>query len=252
MPAAVEHDVLVDLVRDQYDARIGQDAFQFVQVAVVQHGAGGVVREIDHQGPGARRDGAPDRVPVGPVAGRLGRRREQLHRHRRRARQAYGRHVGVVVGLQHDDLVARAGHRQDGGHQGLGGAAGDGDFRLGIVGRAVQRARLGRDGGAQRRDSRHGGVLVVARGHGGGDLRQQAGIGIEIGEALAQIDGAGFRRQPAHDGKDGDADVRQFGINHQLAQALDVPFVFIESVYLHASTGGHARLLPSPCSSVYC
>ncbi|MNN74737.1 hypothetical protein D3C81_1909680 [compost metagenome] len=79
---------------------------------------------------------------------------------------------------------------------------------------AVEFARLGGDGFAQRRDARHVRVLVMAFGHRAGHQRAQRRIRIEVRKALAQVDGLVFDGQAAHHGEDGGADVGKFGSDH--------------------------------------
>ena len=73
MRLAVEHDMFVDLVRQQQYAGVAHDGFQRVQVAVVEHGAGGVVREVQHQQARLGRDGVAHALPVDAVVGIVGR-----------------------------------------------------------------------------------------------------------------------------------------------------------------------------------
>jgi hypothetical protein len=84
---------------------------------------------------------------------------------------------------------------QDGGGQGLGGAGGDGDLGGRIVGMAVQLADLGRDRLPQRRHARHRRILVVAGAHGLVHRIEQRRIAAEVGETLAEVDGAMLGRQ---------------------------------------------------------
>ena len=85
----------------------------------------------------------------------------------------------------------------------------DGDLRLRIVGAAVDRLDFARDRFAQRRDAGHRRILVVAFAHGARHSIDDPFVAIEIGEALAQVDGAAFRGERAHDREDRRADVRQ-------------------------------------------
>ncbi|MNT36997.1 hypothetical protein D3C72_1731120 [compost metagenome] len=165
------------------------------------------MREVEHEQSGLGCNGVAHALPVDPVVRVRFGGGAQRHRHRSAARQADRRQIGVVAGFDHDDFVAAAHGGQHGRHQGFGRAAGDGDLGLGIVGMAVQFARLCRDGFPQRRHTRHVGILVVAVGHRLGHERAQRGVRIEIRKALAKVDGLVFDGQAAHHGEDGGADV---------------------------------------------
>jgi hypothetical protein len=168
------------------------------------HRGARVVRAVDDDEPGARRDGRCDAREVGPEAAR----RERHAHHGATGELDVGR-VAVVAGLEHDHLVARVHTGQHGGQDGLRGAGGDGDLAAGVVAAAVQLLDLGRHPFAQGRHAGHRRVLVVALGHGGVHVFQQLGVAREIGEPLAEVDGAHLLRQRRHHGEDGGAHLRQ-------------------------------------------
>src|SRR5262249_16943794 len=84
----------------------------------------------------------------------------------------------------------------------LGGAAADGDVLVGVVVQAVERPRLGGDGLAQGGGAPGDGVLVVAvlDGPAGGVLDGLRRV--EVGHALAEVDGVVLLGQPGHLGDD--------------------------------------------------
>ena len=67
--AVVDH-VLVDLVADDEEVVLLGQRLQGQHVLVRGDAAAGVVRGVDDQGPGARRDGRADAVPVDAVLAR--------------------------------------------------------------------------------------------------------------------------------------------------------------------------------------
>ena len=99
--AAVEDDVLVDLVADQDDVGAVDDRRQLPHVVGRPRRAGRVVRRVDENRARARRDRAPHLVPVHRVI-----RIAQADEHRRAAAQANHRHVRVVARLEQHHLVA--------------------------------------------------------------------------------------------------------------------------------------------------
>ena len=76
---------------------------------------------------------------------------------------------------------------------------------------AVAALGLGGDGLAQGRDAGHRRVLVLALAHGAVQRLDQALGHGEIGEALAQVDGAVLDGELRHHGEDGGADLGQLG-----------------------------------------
>ena len=200
MLLAVEHHVLVHLVADQQNVGGRQQVLQLEHVGLAPHLAAGVVRAVDEDGAGARCDGGADAFKVGPEAAGC-----ERHTHHHAAGQLDVGHIAVVARLQHDHLVARVHHRQDGGEDGLGGTCGHGDFRVRVTGQAVKRLHFGGHGLAQGGHAGHGRVLVVAGLHGLRHGIHQRRVAVKVRETLPQIDRTGFGRQRRHDGEDGGA-----------------------------------------------
>ena len=82
--------------------------------------------------------------------------------------------VGVVVGLEHDDLVARADQREQRGGDRLGGAGRHQDLGVGVEVQAVEPALVLRHRVPQFGDAAPGRVLVDAAEHG---VRRRPGAG---------------------------------------------------------------------------
>src|SRR5690606_767277 len=97
----------------------------------------------------------------------------------------------------------------DGRVQRLGGTAGDSNPGLGVEPAAVKLLRLQGDLLAQFRYTGHGRILVAPFAHVPRQRLVQLGRSVEVGEALAEVDGAMPCGQLRHDGEDGGADVRQ-------------------------------------------
>jgi hypothetical protein len=204
VPAAVEHDVLVHLVGEQQHAGVAHDRLERLDVAGIEHRAGRVVRAVDHQQARVGADGGADAVPVHREIDRV-----QRHVHRAAAGQVDRRLVAVVARVEHHDFLARPHHREHRVEDGLAAAAGHGDLGIGIDRAAVAAQRLRGDGLAQRRHAGHRRVLVAALAHRLRERVDQRRGHVEIGEALAQVDGLVLERELRHHGEDGGADLRQ-------------------------------------------
>ena len=96
-------------------------------------------------------------VEVGPEV-----RRAQRDRAAPGAAHVEHRDVGVVVGLQHDHLVARVDQAEERRGDGLRAAGGDHDLAVGVDGEPVVALLVARDRGPQGRDADARGVLVGA------------------------------------------------------------------------------------------
>ena len=203
MRLAVEHHVLVDLVRDHEQSGLDRDRLEPSHVGIRQGHAARVVRRVDQDCPGAGGDRSCDRIPVDAKC--VG--------HRDADRDATGQldigQVAVVGRLDHDDFVARAHDRQDRGEDGLCGAGGDRDFGIRIVVMAVERGDLGADGLSQRRNAGHRRVLIEALAHRARHRVDQCRIAVKIGKALSEIDRLVLGGQCRHHGKDGGAHLGQ-------------------------------------------
>ncbi|MEY3475557.1 MAG: transporter heme permease [Pseudomonadota bacterium] len=217
MLLAIEHHVLVHLVADQQHVGGCQDVLQAQHVFARPDGGARVVRRVDQDGAGARRDGGCNLVEVRPE--RAG---NQRHAHRGAAGQIAVGDVAVVARLEHDHFVARAHHGKDGGDDRLGGARGDGDLGVRVVAFAVKRLDLAADRLAQHRHAGHWRVLVQALEHGVGDGVDQARIALEVGEALPEVDRVLLGGQSRHHGEDGGAHGGQLGLKHGGGEAHGV------------------------------
>ena len=208
MRLAVEHHVLVDFVRQHQDLRVLHDRHQGLEIGLAQDRAGRVVRCVDDDHARAQRDGGPHVGPLYAVAIGV---QPHRHRHHDAARQRDGRRIAIVGRLDHDHLVARVHDGQDRRLDGLTGAGSDGDVGVRVVAMAVGSLDLGRNRPAQRRQAGHRRILVMAGAHRVGHQVDQRRVAREIGETLAQVDGAMVDGQLRHAGEHGGADVRQAG-----------------------------------------
>ncbi len=141
----------------------------------------------------------------GPIAARSASassanvRRAQRHRPPPRAGERDARRVRVVVGLEHDDLVAGVAQPEQRRRDRLGGAERD-QHVLGLE--PVPAALVLEHRLAQRRHARQRRVLVLAaaqRRDRGLDHRRRA---VGVGEPLAEVDRPGPRRERGHLGED--------------------------------------------------
>ena len=110
--------------------------------------------------------------------------------------------VGVVGRFERENLVAHLAQSEQGRGDGLGGAGGDEHLAVGVDGMPQKRCWCVGDGGPQLGDARARRVLVVpaadGRDRGLCDLSGPVGVG----EALAQVDGAGLDGERRHLGED--------------------------------------------------
>ncbi len=208
---AVEHNVLVHLIRQQPDAGIRQQVFQLAKVIRGQHRPGRIVWGVDDQHPRLRGHGGADPRPV-----RRKRLRIQRHVYRAGAGQLDRRVIAVVGRVKHDHLFTRPHHRMHCVEDRLGRAAGHGDLGLRIHLYPVHALHLGRDRLAQRRHPGHRRVLVVSVAHCPGQgVNQPLRYG-EIRKPLPQIDRIMARGQLRHDGEDRGAHLGQFAVGDHL------------------------------------
>ena len=181
--APVVDEVLVDLVGHGEEVVLEADPGDGVELAGREDPAGRVVGRVQEDEAGLRADGGGQGVGVeGEVGGAQG------DDPALGAGHGDGGGVGVVIGLEGDDLVARLAQPEHGGGDRLRGAHGDDDLGVGVVVEAVPAALMLGDRLAQRRQARPRRVLVVPGPDGGdgrlGHLRRPVGVG----EALAEID----------------------------------------------------------------
>ena len=135
MGAAVEDDMLPDLVGDGdgvvRDAGLGEQR----QLLGVEHPRGRIVRIVEEDEPGLRRERLGQRLGGDPPAGR-----GEPHEARHPAGAQHERQIGVVERLEEHDLVARRDQGDQAGGDRLGRARGD-DHLLGIERRGPGGAR---------------------------------------------------------------------------------------------------------------
>ena len=217
MAAAIEDDVLVHFVAQHVERRPPCERGERVDVGGGHDRAGGVVRRVDHQEPRPRCDRRFHGIPVDPVI-----RRVQRDDHGNAAIQLDRWQVGVVAGLQHDDLVARMHDRRDRGEDRLGAARGDRHLGVGIVGGAVIVRVLRGNRLAERRDPLHRRVLVQAAAHVRGDCVDERGIAVEVREPLRQVHRPDVGRELRHHREDGRADRRQSRDENRSSHRLPV------------------------------
>ena len=160
--AAFEHKVLVHLVGDSQEIVVDADPGDGVQLRLAEHAAGGVVGGVEHHHAGRRGDRLGQGVGVEDEAGRT-----QGHHPAAGAGQGDAGCVGVVVGLEDDDLIARFAQGEDGGGDALGGAHGHHHLGVGIQGDAVEALLVLGHGGPQPGHPGAGRVLVVPGPDGG-------------------------------------------------------------------------------------
>jgi len=194
---AVEDQVLVDLVGDHEQVALDGQVRDRGDLAGGEDRTGRVVRGVEQDEPGAHRHRLGQLVQVGAEV-----RRAQRDRDADAARHGDVRGVGVVVGLERDHLVARLDQGEHGGGDRLGGAGGDQHLVVRVVAQAPESLVVRGDGPAQFRYPRPGRVLVAATFEDGigrrlGNLDRP----VPVGEALAQVDGAGRDRARGHLGE---------------------------------------------------
>ncbi len=170
--------------------------------------AAGVGGRVDDDGAGARGDGGLESVGVEREIG-IGERDEDGVDAQRLERGD----VVAVEGLEEQNLVAGIDQRHDGRVKSAGGAGGDKDFGLGVVGERVVALLLRRNGVAQAVNAVEAGVDVVAGVNGrdgfGLDRRGHGGVA----DALGQVDAADGVASDGHG-----ADFRLEDTGSELAQ----------------------------------
>lgn len=186
--------VFVHLVGDHEQVVFDGESGDGTPLVIGQDHAGGVVRRVEQQHPGAGCDGVPQRVEVGAeVRGAEGQRYADGARHG----DAGG--VRVVERLEGDHLVARLQQGEHRGGDGLRGPRGDQHLRVGVETDAVEAPLVVGDRRAEFRDARTRRVLVAAAVAQRPDRRLadfRRAVGVR--ETLPQIDRAGGRGQRGH------------------------------------------------------
>ncbi len=107
--ATIVHDVLIDLVREHQDVPIADYRRESIQVRCRRRRTAGVVRRVDDDQAGARRDARRDARPVVSERGR-----QQRDMHTTPARQPHRRVIGVVRRIKDNHFVTGAHHGLDG------------------------------------------------------------------------------------------------------------------------------------------
>ena len=203
---AVEGQVLVDLVGDHDEVVLDRHVGHRLQLLPAEHRPGRVVRAVEQHEPGARRHRGPQRVDVEPEVGR-----PQRHRPAYAARHLDHRDVRVVVGLQHDHLVARVDQPEQRRCDPLGAAGGHHHLAVrveleAVVALLVPRDRLPQLGSAGPRC-----VLVGAVLQGPHRRRDHLRRPVLVGEPLPEVDRPRPHRQRRHLGEDRRGDALQPG-----------------------------------------
>ena len=116
MPATVENDVLIHLVRQQEDPPVADNRRETVDVGSVPDRPGRVMRGVGDDETGPFGDKVSHALPVDPVLGRM-----HGHMVSHAALQADHRLIAVVGRVEDDHLVTRIHHGRNGAEQRLGG-----------------------------------------------------------------------------------------------------------------------------------
>ena len=192
-----EREVLVHLVgHDDRIVPLGEPHDRREHVGV-EHRPGRVVRRVHEDDPGAVGHRRLELVEVGPPVGEA-----QRHRAVHASGAGDERRVGVVVRLERHDLVAHVDEREDGRRERLGGAGRDEHLGCRVDVDAVEPSLVRGDRLAQHGHADAGRVLVHAVGDRLTGGLEHLGGAVLVGEALAEVDGAGAGGQGAHLGED--------------------------------------------------
>jgi hypothetical protein len=201
--------MFVDLVAEQVDIPVADQLGEAIKIRRVDQRAAGIVRRVQHDHAGARRNRISQFLPIdGEI------RQAQRLMDTDPAGELHSRLVAVVAGIEDDHFIAGADDRVDRTEDRLGRPRGDGDFGVSADLATIERCDLDRHLLAQRRQACHRRVLVVP-GH---DMTRhgfaQRIRAIEIRKALGQVQRAGLARQLRHRGENGGADVGKFARDH--------------------------------------
>ena len=148
MVLPVEDKVLVDLVGDGDDVVLATQLGDEREFVTSEHLARRIVRRVEKQRLRVRRERGPQFVGVeGPVGSAEG------DHPASRATQCDTGGVGVVVGLEGDDLVARPGEGEHGGSECLSGTGGDQDLTVRVELLATEPGAMFAHRLTQRRDA---------------------------------------------------------------------------------------------------
>jgi hypothetical protein len=182
---AVVDDVLVDLVGDRDDVPRAAEGGDRLELVAAEDLAGGVVRRVDDDRPGLRRERRGELVGIERPAGRA-----QRHVPGRGARQDGVRAVVLVERLEDDHLVAGIDDPEQAGDHRLGRSAADRHLRVGVDRHAVAPRPVAGDGLAQDAGAPGHRILVHVAVDGPAGGRLDLGRRGEVGEALREVDGA--------------------------------------------------------------
>ena len=172
--------------------------------AGIEHHAGRIVRAVEQDDARAVGDGGAEVVRIGREVGT-----SQRHRHVDAAREGDDGTIGVVDGLERDHLVPGVDEGEQRGREGLGGTRGDQHLGVGVDVEAVEPLLVPGDRLAQHGHAESGRVLVEPGGDGVAGGLQDLGRAVLVGEALAEVEGAGARRRaPTSRRRSWDAAVR--------------------------------------------
>ena len=218
VPAAVEHHVLVDLVGQHHDVPVTDQLRQRVEVSAGGRGAGGIVRAVEqHQA----RTRIHRRAHALPVIAKTGLRERQPHA--ASAREPHGGLVGIVGGIEGDGFIPGTDDGLNRRKDRLGRTECDRDFALRVGAQAINRQELGGDALAQRQQALHGGVLVVAGGHGRGHEFGEPWIDGVVGKALPEVQSVQLASTARHDAENRRADLRQLARHATASVRLPPP-----------------------------
>ncbi len=193
MRAAVEDDVLVDLVADGIGVVRLDQAGDERQLVRTEHLARRVMRGVEDEELGPGRESRLKRVFRQLPAGRL-----QADQTRNAAGAADERQIRIVERLDQHHLIARRDQPEAGCGEGLGGAGGDQHLGLPVEIEPVMAPIVPGHRLPQRRQSLHRRVLVGTGEAGGGGRLAHGDGAVFVREALAEVDRAVLAGERAH------------------------------------------------------
>ena len=204
MLAAIEDDVLPDLVADRNGIELLTEPRQQFEVLARINDRGRIERIVEEHGLGLVVEDAAQRLLGQPPMRRL-----EADQARDASGLADDRKVGVVYRLESDDLVARLDHGQDRAGQCLSAARCHHHLGHGIEHEAMPAPVMGCDRLPQFRNAHHRRVLVVAV-H---DRFRRCAANVFgtriVWKTLAEIDGVVVARELRHRLEDGHGKIRK-------------------------------------------
>lgn len=200
MDGIVKGQVFVDFIGEHQQIVPDDQLAEFLQRGLVEDCPGGVVGAVDDDHRGAFGHGGVDGRDIQLPAVGVG---TQRNRYTLGAGHGDRGGVGVVVGLEDDDLTAGLHETEHGRGDRLGGAHGDQHLCLRRVAQPVPPGALLRHRPAQPRISAAGAVLIISgRDFAAGDLEHLGGA-VRIRETLPEVDRLVFDRFGGHRGEHG-------------------------------------------------